>query len=101
MENKRISKETDFEEESDGCLEGIDELEAFKSKSKILISPIVDSNSEKEKKDVNRDSHIDSSPISQSYYFFEEVLCLILASSQRKLRGYIEFLKFDVTIKKN
>ena len=50
-------------------------------------------------KDVNRDSHIASSPISQSC-FFEEVRCLILASSQRKLRGYKEFLKFDVTIKK-
>ena len=43
------------------------------------------------KKDVNRDSHIASSPISQSL-FFEEVRYLILASSQRKLRGYIEFL---------
>ena len=41
------------------------------------------------KKDVNRDSHIASSPISQSS-FFEEVH-LILAFSQRKLRGYIEF----------
>ena len=51
------------------------------------------------KKEVNRDAHIASSPISQSC-FFEEVRCLILASSQRKLRGYIEFLKFDVTIKK-
>ena len=51
------------------------------------------------KKDVNRDSHIASSPISYSF-FFEEVCCLILASSQRKLREYIEFLKFDVTIKK-
>ena len=37
--------------------------------------------------------------ISQSS-FFEEVRCLILASSQRKLRGHIEFLKFDITIKK-
>ena len=45
------------------------------------------------KKDVNRDSHIASSPISQSS-FFEEVRYLILACSQRKLRGYIEFLKF-------
>ena len=43
------------------------------------------------KKDVNRDSHIASSPISQSS-FFKGVRCLILASSQRKLRGYIEFL---------
>ena len=51
------------------------------------------------KKDVNRDSHIASSPISQSS-FFEEVSCLILASSQTKLRGYIEFLKFDVTVKR-
>ena len=41
------------------------------------------------KKDVNRDSHIASSPISQSS-FFKRVRCLILASSQ--LRGYIEFL---------
>ena len=49
------------------------------------------------KKDVNRDSHIASLPISQSC-FFEEVRYLILASSQRKLRGYIEFLKFDVKI---
>ena len=52
------------------------------------------------KKDVNRDSHFGSSPISQNSYF-EEVRCLILTSSQRKFRaGYIEFLKFDVTIKK-
>ena len=43
------------------------------------------------KKDVNRDSYIASSPISQSS-FFKGVRCLILASSQRKLRGYIEFL---------
>ena len=52
------------------------------------------------KKDVNRDSHIASSPIPQNS-FFKGVRCLILASSQRKLRGYIEFFKFDVTIKKN
>ena len=45
----------------------------------------------KEKNDVNRDSHIVSSPIWQTS-FFKEVRCLILASSQRKLRGYIEFL---------
>ena len=37
--------------------------------------------------------------ISQSS-FYEEVCGLILASTQRKLRAYIEFLKFDVTIKK-
>ena len=43
--------------------------------------------------------HIASSLISLSS-FFEEVRCLILASSQMKLRGYIEFLKFDVTINK-
>ena len=43
------------------------------------------------KKDVNRDSHIASSPISQSS-FFQGVSYLILPSSQRKLRGYIEFL---------
>ena len=48
---------------------------------------------------MNRDSHIASSPIWQSY-FFEEARCLILASSQRKLRRYIEFLKCEVTIKK-
>ena len=46
---------------------------------------------EKVKKDVNRDSRIASSPISQSS-FFKGVRCLILASSQRKLRRYIEFL---------
>ena len=46
---------------------------------------------------MNRDSHIASSPISQSS-FFKEVRRLILASSQRKLRGYIEFLTFDVTV---
>ena len=45
---------------------------------------------------MNRNSHISSSPISQSS-FFEEVRCLILASSQRKIRGHIEFLKFDIT----
>ena len=43
------------------------------------------------KKDVNRDSHIVSSPISQSSSF-KGVRCLILASSQRSLRGYMEFL---------
>ena len=42
-------------------------------------------------KDVNRDSHIASSPISQSSSF-KGVRCLILAISQRKLREYIEFL---------
>ena len=51
------------------------------------------------KKDVNRHSHIAYSPILQSS-FFEGVRYLILASSPRKLRGYIEFLKFDVTVKK-
>ena len=51
------------------------------------------------KKHVNRDTYIASSPISQSS-FFKEVWCLILASSQRKLRGYIEYWKLDVTIKK-
>ena len=53
----------------------------------------------KYKKDVNRDSHIASSPIPQ-ISFFEEVRYLILASSQRKLRGYIACLTFDVTVKK-
>ena len=48
---------------------------------------------------VDRLSHIASSLIPQSS-FFEEVRYLILASSQTKLRGYIEFLKFDVTVKK-
>ena len=43
------------------------------------------------KKDVNRDSHIASSPISHRS-FFKGVRCSILASSQRKLRGYVEFL---------
>ena len=46
-----------------------------------------------QKKHINWDPDIASSLISQSS-FFEEVCCLILASSQRKLRGYIEFLKF-------
>ena len=50
------------------------------------------------KKHVNWDSYIASSPILQSS-FFKEVCCLILTSSQKKLRGYIKFLKFDVTIK--
>ena len=53
----------------------------------------------KKKKNVNLDSHIASSPISQKI-FFEKVCCLILAPSQRKLHGYIEILKFDITIKK-
>ena len=48
-------------------------------------------NISKFKKNVNRDSHIASSPISQCF-FFKGVRCLILASSQRKLHGYIEFL---------
>ena len=51
------------------------------------------------KKEVNRDSHIASSLILQRS-FFEEVSCLILASSQTKLRGYIGFSKFDVTVNK-
>ena len=46
---------------------------------------------EKVKKDVNRDSHIASSPISQSS-FFKGVRYSILASSQRKFREYIKFL---------
>ena len=50
------------------------------------------------KKHVNRDPHIASSLISQSF-FFEKVCCLISASIQRKLCGYIDFLKFDVMIK--
>ena len=48
---------------------------------------------------MNRDSHIAFSPVSQSS-FFEQVCCLILVSSQKNLRGYIEFKKIDVTIKK-
>ena len=44
-----------------------------------------------QKKDMNWNSHIASSPISQSS-FFKGVRYLVLASSQRKLRGYIEFL---------
>ena len=51
------------------------------------------------KEDVNQDSHIASSPIAQSC-FYEEERCSILASSQRKLRGYIEVFKLDVTMKK-
>ena len=47
----------------------------------------------------NRDSHIAFSPISQSS-FFERLRCLILASSQKKLYGYIEILKSYITIKK-
>ena len=65
---------------------------------------IFEINSEKlksvfEKKGCKSGFHIASLPISQSC-FFKEVRCSILASSQRKLRGYIEFLKFHVTIKK-
>ena len=51
------------------------------------------------KKEVHRDSHIASSPILQNS-FFEEVRCLILASSQRNRRGHIKFFKFDITKKK-
>ena len=61
------------------------------SDSLLIVSKI--------KKDVNRDSHIASSPISQNS-FLEEVRYSILTPSQRKLRGYIEFLKFDVTVRK-
>ena len=53
----------------------------------------------KKKNLVNWDSHNTSSLILPSS-FFEEVGCSILASLQRKLRRYIEFQKFDVTIKK-
>ena len=53
--------------------------------------------------DVNRDSQIASSSTPQSH-FFEKVRCLILAFSQSEEgsghRAYIEFIKFDVTIKK-
>ena len=65
----------------------------------MLIKKVVGSEFEfhySSKKDVNQDCHIVSSPISQSC-FFEEVRCLSLASLHR---GYIELLKFDVTIKK-
>ena len=48
---------------------------------------------------MNQYSNISSLLISRSF-LFEEVFCLILASSQRKIRGYVEFLKFYVTIKK-
>ena len=54
--------------------------------------------SEEAKRMVNQDSHIASSPIPQSF-FFVEVRCLIFVSSQKKLHEYIEFWKFDVTIK--
>ena len=64
---------------------------------KISITKILKLSENYKKKDVNRDSDIASSPISQSH-FFEEVRCL--APSQRKLCGYIEFLKFDVKITK-
>ena len=50
------------------------------------------------KKDLSRESHIASSPISQSF-FFKEVCCMILAPLQPNLYEYIEFFKFDVTIK--
>ena len=52
------------------------------------------------KKHVNRDSHTVFSPVLQ-IVFFEEVYCSILASSQRRLRGYVEFQNLDVTIKEN
>ena len=51
------------------------------------------------KKDVNRDSHIASSSFLQRS-FFAEVRCLISAPWHMKLRGRIEFLKFDITINK-
>ena len=56
--------------------------------NEVYFNHIFDSNAidEDKKKDVNWDSHIASSPIPQST-FFKEVHCLILASSQRKLRG--------------
>ena len=43
---------------------------------------------EVKKKNVNQDSHIASSPISKRS-FFKGVRCLILASSQRKIRIFI------------
>ena len=46
----------------------------------------------------NQDSHLTSSPVSQAS-FFEKLCCLILASSQRKLRGYIELKIVNVTKK--
>ena len=49
-----------------------------------------------EKKHVNRDSHVTFLPISQSC-FSEEVYRSVLASSQRKLREYIEYFLFEVT----
>ena len=63
------------------------------------VAPMVRTVTATIKKNVNRYSHITSSPITQSR-FFEKVRFLILASTQRKRREYIEFLKFDVTIKK-
>ena len=44
-------------------------------------------------------SHIASLAISQ-IYFFEEVCCLSLASSQRSFVNTFELEKFDVTINK-
>ena len=55
---------------------------------------------DKNKKHVNQDFHIASSLISQSS-FFEKIYYLILSSWQRKFYGYIEIIKFDITIKKN
>ena len=46
---------------------------------------------------LNRDSHIASSSILQSSFLRKNVeVC-----ERRKLLGYMEFFKFDVTIKKN
>ena len=45
----------------------------------------------KKKKHVNQNSRSASLPISQSF-IYKEVCRLILASSQKKLRRYMEFL---------
>ena len=55
---------------------------------------------EKVKTHVNRDAHIAFSPVSQ-HFSFEVICCFVLASLQRKLRGYIEFKKVDSEIKKS
>ena len=50
----------------------------------------ISSNIKFKEKCVNRNSHIDFSPISQ-IFIFVEVCCLILASSQRKFRKTSNF----------
>ena len=73
-------------------------IDAFRGTTKKIARAVKIIALAQNKKHVNRYSYIVFLSMSQSS-FFEEVFRLVLDFSQRKLRGCIEFLEFDVTIK--